>query len=78
MKASIAKHVEYSRIDIKLPDEFKLEGINDDVIVGMVDNMTKRLQVTVGEICSYFVIIHRVSDNRIYKSMIDKYNRTND
>ena len=43
MMASIAKHVEYSEINLKLSYNFRLENIPDDVVIDLLDNIENRL-----------------------------------
>ena len=49
---------------------FTLEDIPDDILVHMFDNISNRIQ-EIG-VNKEFIIIHRVSDNKIFKSMITK------
>lgn len=70
MKASIDKHVEFSWIDIKFSDQFQVINILDNVIINMVDNIDDRLQLIRGS--EHFIIVRNISNNSIFKSMIDK------
>ena len=65
MKASIARHVEWSYIYFEFSDYFKVEDIPDDVIINMLDNIENRLYRFSGS--DNFVIIHRISDSKIMK-----------
>ena len=49
---------------------FTLEDIPDDILVHLFDNISNRIQ-EIG-VNKEFIIIHRVSDNWIFKSMITK------
>ena len=49
-------------------DNFTLEDIPDDILVHLFDNICDRIQEIGGN--KEFIIIHRVSDNWIFKSMI--------
>ena len=70
MKTNIAKHLEYSLIRINFFDNFSLNDIPDKVIINMFDNIENRLLYILR--FKDFIIVHRVSDNRIVKSMITR------
>lgn len=43
MKVNLAKHLEYSKIDLSFSRKFKLEDIEDDVLIKLFDNIENRL-----------------------------------
>lgn len=45
--------------------------MSDDIVVGMLDNVENKLQYIWGK--QSFIIVRRVSDNKILKSMIDNH-----
>lgn len=69
MKLSIGKYIEYSEIWLKYSDEFNLECISDNSIITMLDNIENRILCVIRY--KYFIIIRRVSDNKVFKSMIN-------
>lgn len=73
MKVSIAKYVEFSEIHFNFSDQFKLYNIPNDILINMFDNIENRLIKISGN--NSFIIIHRVADNYILKSMITKDNQ---
>ena len=75
MKINIAKNFEYSYIRIRFSDEFKLEEISDDVIINMLDNIKNKLLKIDEEYWKSFIIIRRISDNQILKSIITYENK---
>ena len=60
--------MEYSNIWLNFNDNLKLEQIPDDVIIKMLDNVEDRI-FGVG-FNGDFIIIRRISDNKIHKSEI--------
>ena len=61
---------------MKFNKDFNLKSVPDEVLVGLFWNIGGRIQLISGSYKRYFMTIHRVSDNRIFKSMID-YNGGN-
>ena len=55
-------------------DNFKLEDIPDDILVQLFDNICDSIQLINGYKDEEFIIIRRVSDNKILKSMITDKN----
>ena len=71
--SAICKYLDYKKIDMRFNDNFTLENIKDDILVHMFDNISNRIQ-EIG-VNKEFIIIRRVSDNKILKSMITKDNK---
>ena len=74
MKASVVKHIEYRYIYFNFSDDFKVEDIPDDVVIKLLDNIENKIYTFDGSYGSYFVIIHRISDNKIMKFLITDNN----
>lgn len=70
IKASITKHLDYNYINFT--KKFSLESITPDIIGKMFENIENRILIIEGEYD--FLIIHRVSDNKIFKSIITDNN----
>ena len=72
MKINIAKHIEKSFISFEFSDKFKIEEISDDIIISMFENIENRILGVDG---NTFIFIHRLSDNKISKSIITDDNK---
>lgn len=68
MKANILKHVECGRILFEFSNYFKIDNIEDDIIVNMLENIENKLLNIGGN--KNFIIIRRISDNKIYKFIV--------
>ncbi len=69
--AKVTKHVEEIGIKLNFSDNFKLEDIPDDIIISLLDNVEYRLSIFGG---SMFVIIRRLSDDRVVKCEVTEDN----
>ena len=72
MKASIVKHVESSEINLHFTYNFNIEDVPDDVIINMLYKIENKLYIFNGNI--YYLIIRRLSDNKILKCMVTDNN----
>lgn len=73
MKANITKHVESSHIYIQFSNKLRVDEIPDDVIITMLNNVENMMLIIHGN--NDFIIIRRVSDNNILKSIITNDNK---
>ena len=67
LRASICKHVEKNDMYVTFSEKFHLNNITDNIIINILDNI-ENMALTIGG--GYFIIIHRVSDNKIFKREI--------
>lgn len=72
IKANIEMHVENSLIEFRFTDYFKLDDIPDGVLISTLVNVENKLLIVDG--FDYFIIIRRVSDNLIFKSIMTNEN----
>lgn len=56
-------------------DNHTVEDIPDGILIHLFDNICDRIQLIDGKYDKDFIIIHRVSDNKIFKSMITNNNK---
>ena len=61
---------------MRFNDNFTLENIKDDILVHMFDNISDIIQQIDGN--KDFIIIHRVSDNWMFKSYLYGINDNSD
>lgn len=64
------KYMECSSIRFELDENLKLDKIPNENIVSLFCNIEQKLMRVDGASGKQFIIVHRVSDNYIFKSMI--------
>ena len=70
--SAICKYLDYKKITMWFNYTSTLEDIPDDILIHLFDNICDRIQEIGGN--KEFIIIHRVSDNKIFKSTITDNN----
>ena len=71
--STICKYLDYKEITMWFNYTSTLEDIPDDILVHLFDNICDRIQEIGGN--KEFIIIHRVSDNKILKKIITYFNK---
>ena len=72
--SAICKYLDYKKINIEFSDNYTLDNIPDEILVHLFDNIDNRIQLIDGNEYKDFIIIRRISDNKIFKSMIKTNN----
>ena len=70
--SAISKYLEYKQINMNFNDNYTVDNIPNTILVCLFDKIDDRIQLIRGD--NDFIIIHRVSGNKIFKSMITKDN----